>query len=225
MIKFCIITFCFLFIGFSYPNSTYKNENINVNIVEKVELKINETNNSYQQDNRLVLDSLLNNKYNNFLASMENGYMTICCYHNLLDNPLPFLTEDSLLSEYKFLELYKEYYEFDGKIHEVKVYRYGDSYFKTHYHEYQGRFYTNLVCGKIESEKFIFRNGIQIGMNRSKFLELIFEPSELFNKIDTLTISKNELGEAETYYIFSEDKLTEIIFESIYDWIDRDLKK
>ena len=62
-------------------------------------------------------------------------------------------------------------------------------------------------------------------MDKNDFLKLIFKPSELFNKIDTVSISQDEMGDAETNYIFNKGKLIEITFDSSYDWIDRGINK
>lgn len=83
----------------------------------------------------------------------------------------------------------------------------------------------DLVYGKIDDNKLINSNYVKIGMTKTQLLERIFQPSEIFNRVNRLDIYENELGESFTSYIFVNDKLEEILFNSDYEWIDKKLKK
>ena len=84
---------------------------------------------------------------------------------------------------------------------------------------------SDLVCGRIRNEGIIFDQGIKIGMPKHELLTKIFNPSKTLDRVDTLEVYENELGDAWTIYVFRNDTLTEIEFDSSYDWIEKKVRK
>lgn len=167
-------------------------------------------------DNRINLDETLNQKHNNYLVSIADSVISLCCYEIL--NVIQSL-------DYEKFNKTTEKYEFDNQTRTVDVYFSGDSYLKEYFNDHPSVMHKDLVCGKIDDNKLITKSYVKIGMTKTQLLEMIFQPSELFKRVNRLDIYENELGESFTSYIFVNDKLKEIEFDSDYEWIDKKLKK
>jgi hypothetical protein len=165
-----------------------------------------------KSDGKINLDKILESKYNRYLASFENGDLSMCSY-DLLD-----VTKNIIYS--KFQKSTEEYNPFE-KTELINVYRKDSSYVKTYLNEYITPSILNVVCGKIQNQELIMTYTYHIGMEKTNFLELLFQPSEKFKDIESLTIYQDEAGEASTSYRFVNDTLREITFDSDIDWVER----
>jgi len=173
----------------------------------------NDSKNGLDNKPKIDLDSLLNVKQNDHSAILKNGELSLCCY-------------DIVKVEILDLAMFKkqsEKHAQDNRMQNVNVYTFEDSYFKEFYNSEINRL--DLVYGRINSDKIQLSNGLKIGMTKSGLLGLIFKQSKLFDSINDLKVYENEMGDYWTNYIFKNEKLVEIQFDSSYDWIDKKLKK
>lgn len=166
-------------------------------------------------DSKLNIDSLLNKKNNDYLATFKNGELSMCCYEILKTDVL----------DLKMFKKTSEEYSEDYGIKKVDVYVYEDSYIKQFYNTHPQVNRLDLVSGKILSDKIELSNGIRIGMYKADLIGKIFKKSGFFDSVNILTIYENEIGDNWTSYIFKDNKLIEIKFDSSYDWIEKGLKK
>jgi len=185
-------------------------------IVNKIKKDTIEKIESIASDKRINLDSILNQKHNDYLASVDDSTLSLCCYE--------------VLDIIKSIDLRKfkkttEVYDLENQKKTVDVFYLGESFLKEYYNNHPEVMHKDLICGKIDNNDLITNSKIQIGMNKTDLLQMIFQPTEIFEKINRLDIYENELGESFTSYIFENNKLKEITFDSDYDWIDKELKK
>ncbi|WP_276373715.1 hypothetical protein [Chryseolinea sp. H1M3-3] len=172
--------------------------------------------NDFEPEGKVDIDSILQTKENEYLASFDSGILSLCCYDLLnMTGNLPTST----------FRMTKEEYKEDGEVKTVDVFTMDSSFFKTFYNAHPDVERTDLVCGEISSDKIVFDHGIRIGMKKSELLSKIFKPSKMFDKINKLEIYENEMGEAWTTLIFTNERLTRIEFDSDYDWIERSVRK
>jgi hypothetical protein len=166
-------------------------------------------------DDRIDLNKELEDKLNTHLITYSNGVLDLCCYQLLnITNKINF-------SKFSKTE---EKYDSEGQIETVEVLKYGNSFLKRYYNDYPGVNRIDIVSGHIEDNELISGSTIKLGIDKSEFIETYFQPSELTKSIDTLIIYEDEMGEANTIYIFENQKLKEINFDSAYDWIDKGIK-
>ena len=217
-----LIIFPFFFIVFTSCNQKKKTENTISKVVHS-ESKITRPNQSQtenniyeKQDVRINLDETLKDEQNDYLASLSNGVLDLCCY-DLID-----VSESVNYS--KFTEGIEIYNSTENKTDTINLYKFKGSYLKKYFNKNPRVQKLDLVSGKITDNSILYGSTIKIGMNKNELLELIFKPSNLFKIVNQLTISENELGEAFTIYKFENEKLKEILFDSTYEWIDKDLK-
>jgi hypothetical protein len=167
------------------------------------------------KQSKFSIDSLLLDMDNEYLATYKNGELALCCYEIL---------ETSILNFNIFKKSIEEYNEEEG-IQKVEVYSYGDSYIKEFYNSDPQVDRLDLVCGSVYSDKIELSNGIKIGMSKLELLSKIFIKSDFTDSVRILTVYENEIGDYWTSYIFNGDSLSEVRFDSSYDWIDKGLKK
>jgi hypothetical protein len=158
------------------------------------------------------LDSILKIEHNTLLADMQGDELNLCCY-DLINLPLTIT--------YELFSIKTETYSSESKVQRVTVYRHDSSFVKTYFNKHPQVNRLDLVSGKINSNKLFSNPDIKIGMTKDAVLNIIFKPSTLYAKINRIAIHENELGEAVTMLIFKDDKLTEIQFDSSYDWINK----
>ena len=171
--------------------------------------------NSITYEEKLTIDSLLLARDNEYLLSYKTGELILCCYDIL---------ESDILNLNIFKKTVEEYNEEDG-IKKVDVYEYGNSYIKQFYNSHPQVDRLDLVCGDLFSDKIELSNGIRIGMTKADLLGKLFQKSAFFDSVRIMTVYENEIGDYWTSYIFKNNKLAEIKFDSSYDWIDKGLKK
>ncbi len=167
------------------------------------------------RDKRLDLDLLLNDSLNQHILTLKNNEIQICYG----------LQFDLHIQDYKLFTKQIEEYNDEFGNHKVDVYVYHDSFFKEYFNNHPNVNRLDLVCGKILTNDIKLTQGIQIGMDKSKILEKIFKPSDRFKSVSKLTIYKDESGESWVTLNFMDNKLIEVLFDSDYDWIDKELKK
>ncbi len=167
-------------------------------------------------DSRIEIKSELNEKHNDYLASFDNTELSICCYQ---------LLDISKHIDYEKCTKTIEEYESENNIKHVDIYIFENSFLKKFYNKHPEVMHEDIVCGRIVDNNLISNSKIKIGMTKSSLLETIFQPTEFFEQISILTVYENELGESHTSYRFDNDKLVEIVFDSDYDWIDKELNK
>lgn len=151
-----------------------------------------------------TIESLLKSRLN----TLNNGLLNVCC-SNL------FSLDD--LIEYDNLSLKKQFYKMEDEKEKVLLYEYKSSFFKVYSNAETDT--DDIVLGEITDSDFPFKE-IEIGMEKVKFLDQIFEQSKLYNQVDSLVISSDESGDFQTIYIFKKGFLEKIFFKSSYDWID-----
>jgi hypothetical protein len=167
-------------------------------------------------DSRIDIESVLKDKHNEYLASFKNSKLSLCCYQ-LLD-----ITKHI---DYSAFTKTVEKYESENTIKQVDIYRFESSFLKKFYNKHPNVMHEDLVFGRIVDNNLIPNSKIKIGMTESSLLEILFQPTDFFKQIDTLTVYENELGESHTLFIFDNDSLVEILFDSDYDWINKELDK
>ncbi len=165
-----------------------------------------------EKENRINLDEILKDGYNTYLASFENGDLSLCSYQ-LFD-----LTEKVKYSA--FIKTTEKYNPFE-KEETVIVYRKDSSFVKTYFNDYVTPNRTVILCGRILGNDLLRPSKVQIGMKKSDFLNLFFQTSKIYNQIESVSIYEDEMGEIFTSYIFTEDRLAEIKFDSDCDWVDK----
>jgi len=185
----------------------------NVLMVEKKDSIIKIESNS--SDKRINLDFILNQKHNDFLASFDDSVLIICCYDIL--NIIKSI-------DYKKFKKTSEKYDIENQTKTVNVFYLEKSFLKEYYNDHPQVMHKDLICGRIDNNDLLTESKIQIGMKKTDLLQIIFQPTETFDEVIRLDIYENELGESFTSYIFENNKLKEIIFDSDYDWIDKELK-
>ena len=168
-----------------------------------------------EQDHRIDLDLILSIGNNDYEAIFDNGHLQLCCYSDFTDphEALPHLKYK------KSFELYTN----DNTIDTVWVYQSKHSYFKTYHNRHPEVNSVHLVAGVINANEDIDLEKVRIGMNKLVFLEQFFKPTALLNEIKKLTVIESELGEAQMTFKFENYQLKTIIFDSDYDWIDKQL--
>lgn len=181
-------------------------------IVELIDSSIQKNQIDSEKNNKIDLDEILNDNYNTYLASFENGDLSLCGYQ-LFD-----LTEKIKYSA--FIKTTEKYTPFE-KVETVNVYRKESSFVKTYFNDYITPNRTVILCGRILSNEILIPSKVKIGMKKADFLNLFFQTSEIFNQIERVSIYEDEMGEKFTTYIFSEDNLVEIKFDSDCDWVDK----
>ncbi len=169
-----------------------------------------------KQDSRMDLDEMIADKHNEYLASLEEGNLTMFGYYGLID------ISDSLHLN-RFTKS-SENFESEGEIQTVDVYVFDKSFLKKYFNNHPQVNQLDLVSGRILNAELINSSVIQLDMTKEDFLGVFFQTSKLFDEIDTVTIYRSEEGLAHTSYIFEDDQLSQIIFDSAYDWIDKDLR-
>jgi len=174
--------------------------------------KLTESQSNKETSNKINLDKILKDKYNNYLASYEKGNLSLCSYQ-LFD-----MTDKIKYSAFKKTT---EKYTPNDKEETVNVYRSDSSFVKTYFNRDVTPNRLDVVCGRILYNELFETSKVQIGMKKSDFLELFFQPSEIFTKIESVSIYEDEMGEAFTTYRFNKNILVEIDFDSSYDWIDK----
>jgi len=167
-------------------------------------------------EDKVDIDSVLKTRHNDYQASFDGGTLSICC-HDLLDitSNLPSKSFQRTTEDYKD----------DEKVKIVEVYSRDDSFYKMFYNSHPDVQKTDLVCGQIRNEGIVFDQGVRIGMPKHELLIKIFHPSKTLDRVDKLEIYENEMGEAWTIYVFRNDTLSEIEFDSNCDWIERKVRK
>lgn len=202
-------------------NTLNQNSQPNNEIIEIVESKIDTTKEvelieqkSKKKDNLFDFDSLEIGIPDLYYSSFKNGELSLCCFELL----------NAEITDLKIFKKSTENYELDGSMQDIDVYIYGESFIKKYYNHHPKVNHLDLVCGRIVSSNIKLSQGIKIGMSKSALMERIFKPSPSFDSVSRLTIYENEMGEKWTSYIFNKDSLTEILFDSEYDWIDKELK-
>jgi len=188
-------------------SSNMTEKKVDIDTIEKIE--------SNTSDKRINLDLILNQKHNDYLASFDDSVLSLCSYEIL----------DVIKSiDYKKFKKTTEEYDLENQKKTVDVFYLGKSFLKKYYNDHPRIMHTDLVCGKIDNNNLIKNGTIQIGMTKYDLLKIIFQPTKAFTKINRLDIYENELGELYTSYRFVNDTLKEIVFDSDYDWIDKELK-
>ena len=167
-------------------------------------------------DSRIEIDSVLKDKYNAYLVSFKNSELSLCCYQ---------LFDITKHIDYAICTKTVEEYESENKIKQVDIYKFESSFLKKFYNKHPNVMHEDIVCGRIVDNNLIPNSKIKIGMTKSSLLEILFKPTEFFEQISILTVYENELGESHTSYMFDNDILVEIVFNSDYDWIDKELDK
>lgn len=192
-------------------DSTIISDTINV-IVDEVQ---EQTNEQVFFDKRINLDSILNEEYDYYLSSIEDSLLSIVGYNTL-----------NIIDKIDFNKFYKsiEKYNFDNEVHQIDVFYLGTSFVKKYYNRHPDVMRTDLVCGMINNNTLINGNTIQIGMLKNDLLELVFQPTQTFDKVIQFNIYEDETGEAFTSYIFENDTLKNITFDSDYSWIEKGIK-
>jgi hypothetical protein len=167
-------------------------------------------------DKRINLEIVLSQKYNDYLASIDDSILSLCCYEIL----------DIIKSiDYGKFNKKTEAYYFENQKKTVDVYFFEKSFLKEYYNAHHQVMRKDLVCGKIDDNSLLSNSSIKIGMTKTDFFERIFQPNEILKKINRLDIYENELGDAFTSYRFVNNTLKEIVFDSDYDWIDKEFKE
>jgi hypothetical protein len=197
----------------SETDSIKETSNLIVDKTEKDTIEKIELNTS---NKRINLDLILNQKHNDYLASVDDSVLSLCCYE-ILD----------IIKSIDFGKFNKttEEYDLENQKKTVDVYYLEESFLKEYYNDHTEVMHKDLICGKIENNDLIINSRIQIGMNKTDLLQMIFQPTETFERINRLDIYENELGESFTSYIFENYTLKGILFDSDYDWIDKEMKK
>ena len=166
-------------------------------------------------DKRINLDLVLNQKHNDYLASVNDSLLSLCCYEIL--DIIEFI-------DYKKFIKTSEVYDLENQKKTVDVYYSGKSFLKKYYNDHPQVMNDNLVYGRIDNNDLIRNGVIQIGMSKYDLLKIAFQPTDFFERINRLDIYENELGESFTSYRFVNDTLREVVFDSDYDWISKELK-
>jgi hypothetical protein len=162
----------------------------------------------------LDLDSILHVEENSLSAQLDDGTLTICCYN--LFNISEKINYNAMMSKI-------ETYVLEDKIQKITVYQLDKSFIKTYFNAQPEVKRLDLVSGTILSNDVLTKSEIKLGMSKDKVLSTFFKPTGLFAKINCLKLYENELGEAWTIFIFEENRLSEIKFDSSYDWINKGL--
>ncbi len=206
-----------IIIGF-YSSRKADDKNTN-NILSKRQIsienkeKISENKSTQTITSKINIDEALKDKYNTYLAFLENANLSLCSY-DLFD-----ITEKINFSAFKKTT---ETYTTFGDKEIVNVYRNDSSFVKTHYNSSVSPNSLNIVCGHILSNELLKPSKVKIGMKKNDFWTLFFQQSEIINQIRSITIYQDETGEAFTTYKFKNDRLIEIEFDSDYDWINKE---
>jgi len=167
-------------------------------------------------EDKVDIDSVLKTPDNDYLSTFDSGTLSICC-QILLDitKKLPSTGFQRTTEEYKD----------DEQVNIVEVYSRNDSFYKTFYNAHPDVQRTDLVYGQIRNEGIVFDQGIRIGMPKHELLTKIFSPSKTLDSVHKLEVYENEMGDSWTTYVFRNDTLIEIEFDSSYDWIERKVRK
>lgn len=163
---------------------------------------------------QLDLDSILKSETNTYLVHLKNDKLSFCNYE-LLNIPETI--------NYNVFSAKTETYSLEKKVQRVNVYRSDSSFVKTYFNKHPKVNRRCLVSGRIYSNKLFASPDVRIGMTKEAVLNIIFKPSALYTKINRLTIYENESGDAMTLFVFKDNKLAEIRFDSSYDWINKGL--
>lgn len=166
-------------------------------------------------DKRLDFDLLLNDSQNQYLLTLKDNEIQICYGWQF----------DIHVQDYKIFTKQIEEYNDESGNHKVDVYVYHDSFIKEYFNKHPEVNRLDLVCGKILTNEIKLTQNIQIGMDKSKVFEKIFKPSDKFKNVSRLTIYEDERGESWVTLDFKDNKLIGVLFDSDYDWIDKELKK
>ncbi|MEM8890502.1 MAG: hypothetical protein AAGD28_21170 [Bacteroidota bacterium] len=167
---------------------------------------------SIPQAKKIDLDSALLDEVDEYLIEFEEGVLDICCYDLLEVQVNRFYFEKSI-----------ETYEIDEVKETVWVYRAGNSFFKQFNNNDPSVMSIETVSGKIRDNEALLKGDINIGMQKGELLSLLFKGSLVFLEVNSLKVSRDEFGNTWTSYIFEEDTLKEILFDSDYDWIKKEL--
>ena len=162
---------------------------------------------------KLNLDSILSIDKNTYLLELKNGELSICGYE--------FLDMTETIN-YKMFAVKTETYTSENKVQSVKVYSSNKSYIKTYFNKHPEINRFDIVSGRIYSNILLTKTNIKIGMTKDSILNTLFTSSTLYSKVNQLIVYENELAEAKTILIFKDNKLTEIRFDSSYDWIRKE---
>ncbi len=210
-----LLSLFFLFSCFPAKNDSNKQPQTSDSFsISDVEDNPSTTKNSYRiVANKINLDSILINK-NLYLASLNDSTLSLCCY-DILD-----ITQSI---NYQAFEKSSEEYEIEGQTKKVTIYSSGTSFLKEFENNHPQVMETQLVCGRIKDNHLISNSTVQIGMKKNDLLSTIFQPTEIFEEIKQLDIFENEISGSTSYH-FENNLLVQIVFNSDYDWIDKELK-
>ena len=158
--------------------------------------------------------------FNIGLLSVYGHSMSFCSNSNLTYYLLGYsLSENTLRSKYgaELLKIVEEL-EFNDTIQIVNKYIVNNSFFKIHYD--QSKDIYRLACASIKNPEIKILYGINIGMKKEDFFAKLFEESKDvdFSKIDTV-LNGSEDGGISQYYLFKNDTLSDIVVNSVMDWI------
>ncbi|MGC3946397.1 MAG: hypothetical protein QM762_18065 [Chryseolinea sp.] len=171
---------------------------------------------NFNLEDRVDIDAALKIQDNAYMATLDSGTLSLCCY-DLLD-----ITQK--LPSKSFERTAEEYKDYDG-VKIVDVWSKGGSFYKLFNNSHPDVRRTELVCGQIRDEEVVFSRGIRVGMPKRLLLTQMFLESQTLARVDELKIVEDEMGEAWTIYVFRNDTLREIRFDSYNDWIERMVKK
>ena len=179
---------------------------------EEVLAEVSIKEDSISQPQKIDLDSALVDDLDEYLMEFEEGVLDICCYDLLEVQINRFYFEKSI-----------ETYEIDEVKETVWVYRAGNSFFKQFNNTDPSVMSIETVSGKIRDNEALLKGVINIGMQKGELLSLLFKGSLVFLEVNSLKVSRDEFGNTWTSYIFEADTLKEILFDSDYDWIKKEL--
>ena len=167
------------------------------------------TNNEIANSMLLDLDSLLTQKNNSLLLSLDGDSLSFCCF------PVNEFIKDIFLERLNFK---KEKFNNEGEIEEYSVYYSDNSVIKLT--EIEGS--SVVVYGRIREKDLLKNDSIKLSMSKDDFLSLYFFKTPTFSKINEISISEDETDEYRITFLFEEEKLKEIRFGSFNDWIDQE---
>lgn len=212
-----IIIACIAVIACGEINDNDKNNNQSAEdkVSVQEETLDNNLNESQQVNNKPITGSIeawLEDPEDDDMASFDKGVLSLCCY-DLLD-----VGDDIILD---ILDMKIEEYDLEGQTKQVSVYYLDESFLKYYYNDHPNVMKNHIISGRITNNDLIPDSKVKIGMARDLFLERLFEKSDFFARVDQVDIYEDEIGLIYTSYKFENGRLTEIQFDSDYDWIDK----
>ncbi len=168
-------------------------------------------------NHKLDLDSLINVWPNQYLLTFKNSDLDICYIKQF-----ELKVQDYSLFA-KSLETYTRISEDEIDTLTADVYTYKESYLKEYFNDHPDVKQIDIAYGKIVNEKILLTHGIRVGMAKDSILNKIFKSTNTFDSVSKLTIYKDEFGDDWVILNFAENKLSEVIFDSFFNWIEKDL--